>query len=311
VSAALLAVLAALGAALSYASGAVFQQRAALPPVITGVGASRAAPPLRKVVRHPLWLFGVGLDGVGFLLEFAALRVGSVSLVQPLLVSGLLFALPLGATLTGQRIRGRDLAAGALVCVGLAVALLAARPGPGTGPAAGGAWLAGSAATGLVVGGLMYTARGRRPATRAVCFAASAGLVNGLFAGFAKAVGVRSEAGWTSVVVSWPLWALIVAAVLTLTLAAEAFRAGAPAAAVGALFAVEPVAGVSVGATLFGETVSRAPAAVVLEVAGVIACLLGVLLLSRSPAVVATYAGADTVGDHPAGTDVGAHTVLS
>lgn len=56
-----------------------------------------------------------------------------------LLVSELLFALPLGAVFTGLRLGLRDVAAAALVTVGLTVSVLVAAPGLGT--AGTGTWL--------------------------------------------------------------------------------------------------------------------------------------------------------------------------
>ena len=47
-------------------------------------------------------------------------------MVQPLLVCGLLFALPLGAAWAGRKLRRRDWIAALLVCSGLAVFLLVA-----------------------------------------------------------------------------------------------------------------------------------------------------------------------------------------
>lgn len=287
------ALLAALGAALSYAGGAVLQQRAALGETV----AARRGPWL---VVHPLWLTGVALDGAGFLLEFIALRAGSVTLVQPLLVCGLLFSLPLGAVLARRRVHSREIAAGVLVCAGLVVALLAAHPRAGGVRVAAGPWLVGSGITALIVGALLVVARGRPRVVRAVCFAAAAGVVNGLFAGFAKAVGMLWQRGWMAVLTSWPLWALVIAAGLTLGLAAKAFQTGAAAAAITALFAVEPLAGVAVGALLFGDTAHHTPGAVLLEIVGVLACLGGVSLLAGSPAVLAVYAGAEAQRDAPA-----------
>lgn len=59
-------------------------------------------------------------------------------------------------------------------------------------------------------------------------------------------------------------------AALTLTLAAAAFRAGAPTAAIGVLFAAEPAAGVTMGAVLFGDTIRHGPLAVLVLFLGLL-----------------------------------------
>ena len=125
-------VASALGSALLYALASVLQQRAA-----------RAVPPERSMrisllttlLARPLWVVGVLADVGGFLLQFYALDRGSLVLVQPLLVSGLLFALPLGAVLSKQRMRAPDWIGAACVMVGLSVFLVVANPDRGTNEA--------------------------------------------------------------------------------------------------------------------------------------------------------------------------------
>lgn len=281
------AIVLAVAAAAAYAGGAVVQHRAATTP-----GAHTAAEPsLLQVLRRPLWLLGVALDAAGFALEFFALRAGTLTLVQPLLVSGLLFALPLGAVLSGLRAGRRDVLAAVLVTVGLTVSVLVAAPRPGPTSAGPGTWLAVLVVVVLVVGGLVVVAASRRRAVpRAVCLAAAAAVVNGLLAALGKAVAVRTGQGWLTALLSWPALGLAVTAGLTLTLAASAFRAGAPTAAIGVLFAGEPVAGVAMGTVLYRDTIHHGTLAVATLVVCLLACGYGIALLSRSPAIVTSYA---------------------
>src|SRR5205823_14650506 len=131
-------VVSALGSALLYALAAVFQQRAAV-----------AEPPehslrlrlLIGLLRRPMWLVGLGCDISAFVLQFWALDHGSLVLVQPLLVSGLLFALPLGAVLSKERMRRHDWTGAGLVVLGLSVFLIVAQPDRGSSDAAPRVWL--------------------------------------------------------------------------------------------------------------------------------------------------------------------------
>src|SRR6266566_9014384 len=114
-------VLAALGAALLYALASVLQQRAA------GEAPAERSLRLRLLVgliARPMWVIGILADGAGFVLQFVALDHGSLVLVQPLLVSGLLFALPLGAFLSRSALRPADWLGAALVVTGLSVFLI-------------------------------------------------------------------------------------------------------------------------------------------------------------------------------------------
>src|SRR5207244_5289960 len=131
-------VLAALGSALLYALASVLQQRAA------GQAPAERSLRLRLLVglfARPMWVIGILADGAGFVLQFVALDHGSLVLVQPLLVSGLLFALPFGAALTHRSLTPSEWLGSAATVAGLAVFLVVAAPGPGHDKASHLAWL--------------------------------------------------------------------------------------------------------------------------------------------------------------------------
>src|SRR5262245_27170194 len=115
-------VLALLGALL-FAVSAWLQQRAARHAARTG---ARRAALLRVLARDRMWRLGWFVNVAGFAAQAAALHLGSIAVVQALLVTQLLFALPLGSAPLGRWPLRRDWLATAAVCVGLAV-LLAVR----------------------------------------------------------------------------------------------------------------------------------------------------------------------------------------
>ena len=96
-----IAVVLALGAALFIAIGDVMHQRQA--HEVTDEQVSHAALFLR-LLRDRQWWFGSLVAAVGFALQAAALGFGSVLLVQALLVTSLLFALPINARLSHRRV---------------------------------------------------------------------------------------------------------------------------------------------------------------------------------------------------------------
>ena len=87
-----LAAICALGAALFIAFGDVFQQRSAHEVTDEPVG---HAGLFLRLLRDRQWWLGSLLAIAGFALQAAALRFGSVLLVEALLVTSILFALPL------------------------------------------------------------------------------------------------------------------------------------------------------------------------------------------------------------------------
>ncbi|MEU2880846.1 hypothetical protein ABZ651_32535, partial [Streptomyces sp. NPDC007070] len=92
-----LTIVLALLAALSNASASVLQRRAATDESDPGSGARQALRWLVRVLRRPYWLAGAGLLALSTVLQAAALAVGSLSVVQPLMASELLFTLAVGS----------------------------------------------------------------------------------------------------------------------------------------------------------------------------------------------------------------------
>ena len=82
-------------------------------------------------VRQPAWWAGtLGAVG-GYVFQALALAHGSLLLVQPLLVSSLLFVLPLGARFSNQHVRGRDWGWALLLTAALTVFVLVGQPREG------------------------------------------------------------------------------------------------------------------------------------------------------------------------------------
>src|ERR1700749_2970168 len=99
------AILAAVSAAALFAVAAALQHRSAglVSAAVHHRGASpgpagghrRLARVAPRALRHPLWIAGLLASLAGFGLHAVALRDGPLTLVQPLLVTGVIFALPL------------------------------------------------------------------------------------------------------------------------------------------------------------------------------------------------------------------------
>lgn len=115
--------------------------------VITQHAASIASPKkdagrrfIVYLLRNPLWLFGwIALAGA-FIFQALALSAGQLSVVQPLLVTELVFALALRRVWLRQSIRPVTWWAAAVTCLSLAVFLATSEPHggrpfrPGTRP---------------------------------------------------------------------------------------------------------------------------------------------------------------------------------
>jgi drug/metabolite transporter (DMT)-like permease len=125
-----LAIGSALLAALFAAVGIVVRQRAIQTGANDRADAAEGAI-VTSWIRQPSWWLGtVGAIG-GYVFQALALAHGSLLLVQPLLVSSLLFVLPLGARFSNQHVRARDWYWALLLTAALTVFVLVGQPREG------------------------------------------------------------------------------------------------------------------------------------------------------------------------------------
>ena len=121
-------MLLALLAAVFLAVGIVVRQRATL-DVPAELGVSPVM--FKTLIRRPLWWAGTGSAVAGFVFQALALINGSLLLVQPILVSALLFALPLSARMAHRRVTRGEWGWALLLTAALAVFVVLAKANPG------------------------------------------------------------------------------------------------------------------------------------------------------------------------------------
>lgn len=272
----------ALVAAVLYAVTSVLQQSAA-----ATVAHDHSLRPalLLQLLRQPRWLLGNLAEVGAFVVHFLALRRGSLLLVQTVLVSGLLFALPLGAALTSRRLRAADWLGAVVVVTGLALFVSVARPTTGRGEASGTAWAAVLGAGCLAVALLVLGAPRRPGRRRATCLGAACGVLFGVDAALTRAAGHLLNRGLAHTLGSWEPYALVGLAAYGFLLAQSAFQAGPLGASLPLITIVDPVVAAAIGVIAFHERISAGPVAVVIEVTAVMAMVAGVFCLARSPLV--------------------------
>ncbi|MGZ4677419.1 MAG: DMT family transporter [Acidimicrobiia bacterium] len=284
----------ALGAGLCYAIASVFQHKvaAAAPSHL-----SMSPRLILEVVRHPMWLFGIGLDIGAYFLEAAALANGSIVLVQTLLVSGLLFALPLSAIGRETRPRRNDWFAAAAVAGGIAVFLAVGDPNAGHTRATALDWVLAFSFCGSIMVTMVIVTRNARPHYRALGLAVATGASYACTAALTKqVVGIIEHHGFDGLFTRWPVYALAVFSVVGLVLNQSAFNAGHLAASLPALAVTNPILSSILGVGLFEESLAaHGILQYAITAAAVVVMLGGVIRLARSPFVT----GEDGDG-HPA-----------
>lgn len=268
----------ALVAALLFALGTVLQQKAGLEKPSEGSSSGL----LLRMARRPVWLAGIAADAFGFVAQAAALGVGRLAVVQPLLVSSVVFALPLGAHLTGQRVRRLDVGAAFLVVIALVAFLTIANPSGGQDDAPIGDWLiAGGACILVCVPLVLLGQRGPAP-RRAAMLGIATGILFALSAALTKAVVDELDDGLLDVIAGWHLYALAAVGYASMTLNQLALNTGALAPAVATSMAFDPITSVVLGIALLHESLDAQPLEVAATVASLVAALAGMAILARS-----------------------------
>lgn len=273
-------IVLALVAALLFAIGTVLQQKAGLEKPSEGSGAGL----LLRMAKRPVWLAGIAADGLGFLAQATALAIGRLAVVQPLLVATVVFALPLGARFTGQRVRRLDVAAALLVVAALIAFLTIADPSGGRDDAELGEWLvAGGICAGLCVPLTILGRIGSAP-RRAAALGIATGILFALSAALTKVVADQFDDGVFEVFVHWQLYALVAVGYASMTYNQLALNTGALAPAVATSLAFDPIASVVLGVVLLQESLETSALAIAGTVAALIAALVGIAILSRTQA---------------------------
>jgi drug/metabolite transporter (DMT)-like permease len=277
-------VVLALAAALLFALGTVLQQKAGIDEPSEGAGASL----LIRMAQRPVWIAGIVADALGFVAQAAALGLGRLAVVQPLLVSSVVFALPLGARFTRQRITLADVGAAVLVVGALVAFLVIANPSGGRDDAPFGDWLIAGGACGLVCAALILLSRFGSPPRRAALLGIATGILFALSAALTKAVVDELDDGILNVIAGWHLYALIVVGYISMTLNQLALNQGALAPAIATSMAFDPIASVVLGVTLLDESLHTTALGTAATLVALVAALAGMAILARTQSQTAT-----------------------
>jgi drug/metabolite transporter (DMT)-like permease len=239
--------------------------------------------------RNPLWLFGwVALAG-SFLFQALALHNGMVSVVQPLLVTELIFALVLRRFWIHQSILPVTWGGAALACAGLAVFLVAGEPRGGQPTPTSRHWIA--AAVTCTAGAAVLAALAQRgsPSRRAALYASAAAILWALVAVVIKTTtDTLTQFGVGGMFTHWPVYALAVSGVAGVLLQQAALHVGPLRISQPFLVIIDPLVSVALSVWLFDERFL--PDAAILTVAAIafaVMCVGVVLLTQTAPATMA------------------------
>ncbi|MGH9296670.1 MAG: DMT family transporter [Acidimicrobiales bacterium] len=241
------------------------------------------------VLRRPVWFFGLLAMMGAFLFQAAALDKGGLTVVQPLLVTELLFLVVILRVWFGRPLGWRELLGTVFTVTGLAVFLAMSDQGGGdVTPSALGWLLVIVASAGAIVVAVALTRFGSRP-WRSAWFGAAAGVAFALCAGFIKSTTMLlSSVGPIHMFFHFQPWGIAVSGLAGLFLTQNAYHAGPITASQATLLIVDPIGSILIGVGLFGDNLRGSGAALAVDALALLVMSTGLFVLCHSPLIVNT-----------------------
>ena len=272
-----MAAVLALIAAFLFAVAATLQQKGALNE---GEVSLRRPSTLVRLLRQTWWLIGTAALVLGWGFQAAALDRGQVAIIQPLLVTTVVFALPLGYFLTKQHVGRREILGAVVIVIGLALFTVFGDPAGGRDNAPTNEWVVAIAIVGAAsAAGLYFGSRGGL-SMKAGVYGTVAGAMYGLAAVLTKPVLTAWHESLHTVITDWQLYALAVAGGLGFVLQQISLGTGRLAPSVATVSVANPIVSVLLAVILLQERLSRPAWHVVVALIGLGLALAGAVVIS-------------------------------
>jgi drug/metabolite transporter (DMT)-like permease len=267
----------ALVAAFLFALAAALQQKGALGlPEIS----LRHPASLARLAGQTMWLVGTVALLTGYVFQAAALDRGRLAIIQPLLVTTVVFALPLGYVLTSQHVGRNEIVGSAVIVCGLALFAIYGDPAGGLENAPGNEWAVAIAVI-AVLSGVLLAFGGRGGLTmKAAVYGTVAGILFGLSAALTKPTLDYLHASIGELLSHWEPYALAIAGVLGFVLQQVSLGTGRLAPSVATVSVANPVVGILLGIVLLDERLSRPAWHVVVACIGLGLALAGAVVIA-------------------------------
>jgi hypothetical protein len=274
-------VLLAACAACAIGTGAALQQQAA-----HGVSASGSAGIglIGILLRRPIWLLGVAVMVTGFGLQAAALDLGRLAVVEPILATSLVVALVVAAFRHRSWPGPADWLAMVLAAGGVAVFLVVAAPVGGRAQPPAVWWAPLLVGLGLLGVLALWRSPHWLPARTAMGLGAVAGMTIGASDALVKATVSSASVLHLAVLMTLPPYLLVIVGAAGFLLQQHAYRVGELKSALPASSVLEPLTGTVLGLTLFGERLAaHDPLSAIALMLAAAATIVGVWRLGGAP----------------------------
>lgn len=274
-----LAIVLSLVAAMLFAVASVLQQRGtATIADDDALGAGMVA----SLARRPVWLAGIAADVAGFGVQAWALAVGSLLLVQPILVTTLLFALPLAARANRRRLTVEEWGWSGLLIVCLVAFVRIGQPTAGLDQPGLTAWLPALVVLIPIVAGCVWAARTLpHGPKRSLVLAVAAGILLGLSGPLTKSGIHGFDDGLLPGLATWELWGMAITASLGTFWQQSSYQAGDVQTSLPTVTVLKPVIAMALGLTAYRERLHVGEATDVLLFASMCGMFVATIALGR------------------------------
>jgi drug/metabolite transporter (DMT)-like permease len=241
---------------------------------------------LGHLIHQRRWVIGeiASLTGLG--LHLWALSLGSLVIVQPLVATGLVFALAFRAILDRKRPSSRTLFWASVCAGGVAVFLIATNSTNGSSPVDD-----TRAAIMLTVGSIVafvawfWSLKVPRESS-GLLLGIAGGVIFGLLAGSLKAT-TDTFGSISGILTAWPFYASCLLGLFGFLMNQRMYHQSSLHRSLPTLNTLNPIVAVIFGIFCFNERPGQGASATIAEVAGLVAMLAAIYFLARSDEAVA------------------------
>jgi drug/metabolite transporter (DMT)-like permease len=234
-----------------------------------------------RLAASKWWLVGSIALLVGYGVQAIALDHGRLAIIQPLLVSTVVFALPLGYFLTAQDVGLRQVVGAAVVVLGLAMYAIFGDPAGGNENAPNSEWAIALVILGVVCAVLYVAARRSDGARQAAYYGVISGILFGVSACLVKpTLEALHDGGVSEVLSRWEFYAMAFTGILAFVIQQISLSAGFLATSVATVSVANPIVSIAIGVLLFDERLSRPAWHVFVALCGLALGMLGAVVIS-------------------------------
>ena len=273
-----MAEILAIVAAFFFALAATLQQKGALGMGEVSLGSPKS---LLALGKQTWWLLGtIALLG-GYAFQAVALANGRLAVIQPLLVTTIVFALPLGYFLTNQAINRREVLGAFVVVAGLVIFTVVGDAADGNDNAPANQWALAVLGFGAVAAVLIVLGNKGSVVRKAGLYGACAGVLYGLSASLCKpTVEILGDDGIGTVLTSWEAYAFAITGILAFIVQQVSLATGKLATSVATVSVCNPLVSIVIGTLLLDERLAEPTWHKVVAYCGLGVALVGAVVIS-------------------------------